>query len=246
MTNEEAKKMLKAKLECLKNETSGINYGCNMRLCEGCSLNYEQGNIGEQKEALDLAIKALEQQPSEDAISRAEALKAIEEEKQDWGNTGVEAIDGCLEAVGNLPSVVPKGVTITDFADKCRECGRIKPCDDCVSREDVIILIDEATEIHPYKVIGDSETYSNYNQGWEDACNWLYANIESDDLKTVTPLQKVGKWIRWYEILKCDGYEDHLPHWKCSECEQEVSPYSAGFINYCPNCGAKMEVEENG
>jgi hypothetical protein len=59
MTNEEAKKMLKAKLECLKNETSGINYGCNMRLCEGCSLNYEQGNIGEQKEALELAIEAL-------------------------------------------------------------------------------------------------------------------------------------------------------------------------------------------
>lgn len=61
MTNEEAKKMLKAKLECLKNETSGINHDCNMRLCDGCSLNYEQGNMGEQKEALDMAIKALEQ-----------------------------------------------------------------------------------------------------------------------------------------------------------------------------------------
>lgn len=60
MTNEEAKKMLKAKLECLKNETSGINYDCNMRLCDGCSLNYEQGNMGEQKEALEMAIKALE------------------------------------------------------------------------------------------------------------------------------------------------------------------------------------------
>jgi hypothetical protein len=61
MTNEEAKKMLKAKLECLKNETSGINHDCNMRLCDGCSLNYEQGNIGEQEEALEIAIKALEQ-----------------------------------------------------------------------------------------------------------------------------------------------------------------------------------------
>lgn len=68
MTNEEAKKMLKAKLECFKNETSGINHDCNMRLCDGCSLNYEQGNMGEQKEALQMAIKALEQQPCEDAI----------------------------------------------------------------------------------------------------------------------------------------------------------------------------------
>lgn len=63
MTNEEAKKMLKAKLECFKNETSGVNHDCNMRLCDGCSLNYEQGNMGEQKEALETAIKALEQQP---------------------------------------------------------------------------------------------------------------------------------------------------------------------------------------
>ena len=61
MTNEEAKKMLKAKLECLKHETSGTDYACNQHLCEGCSLNYEQGNMGEQKEALNIAIKALEQ-----------------------------------------------------------------------------------------------------------------------------------------------------------------------------------------
>ena len=61
MTNEEAKKMLKAKLECFENKISGINYDCNMRLCDGCSLNYEQGNMGEQEEALQMAVKALEQ-----------------------------------------------------------------------------------------------------------------------------------------------------------------------------------------
>ena len=53
-----------------------------------------------------------------------------------------------------------------------------QPCEDAVSRKRVIILIDEASEIHPYKVVGDSNTYSNYNQGWSDACDWLYANIE--------------------------------------------------------------------
>lgn len=62
MTNEEAKKMLKAKLECLKHETSGTNHDCNMRLCDGCALNYEQGNMGEQKKALEMAIKALEKE----------------------------------------------------------------------------------------------------------------------------------------------------------------------------------------
>ena len=61
MTREQAKNMLKAKLECLKHETSGYYFDCNRCNCDECSLNYEQGNMGEQKEALDMAIKALEQ-----------------------------------------------------------------------------------------------------------------------------------------------------------------------------------------
>lgn len=60
MTNEEAKKMLKAKLECLKRETSGTDIDCNYRNCDECDLCYAQGNMGEQKEALDMAIKAVE------------------------------------------------------------------------------------------------------------------------------------------------------------------------------------------
>lgn len=62
MTNEQAKKMIKAKLECLKRETSGTDFDCNNSNCDECPLCYEQGNMGEQKEALDMAIKALEQQ----------------------------------------------------------------------------------------------------------------------------------------------------------------------------------------
>ena len=61
MTNEQAKKLIKAKLECLKRETSGTDFDCNASNCDECPLCYEQGNMGEQKEALDLAIKALEE-----------------------------------------------------------------------------------------------------------------------------------------------------------------------------------------
>lgn len=60
-------------------------------------------------------------------------------------------------------------------------------CEDCISRNRVIMLIDEATEKYPYKIIGLPDTYSNYNQGWADACEWLYANIESDNVPSVTP-----------------------------------------------------------
>ncbi|MBP5424296.1 MAG: hypothetical protein J6Y78_17830 [Paludibacteraceae bacterium] len=76
-----------------------------------------------------------------------------------------------------------------------------QPCEDCISRKRVIMLIDEATEIYPYKIIGLPNTYSDYNQGWTDACNWLYANIESDNLPSVTPQAKDGRWIR------CGNYD---------------------------------------
>ena len=77
MTNEQAMHMLKAKLECLKRETSGTDFDCNNSNCDECSLNYEQGNMGEQKQALDMAIKALEQQPCEDAVSKADVKKYL-------------------------------------------------------------------------------------------------------------------------------------------------------------------------
>ena len=62
MTNEQAKNMLKAKLECLKRETSGTDFDCNNSNCDECSLCYEQGNMREQKLALAMAIMELERQ----------------------------------------------------------------------------------------------------------------------------------------------------------------------------------------
>lgn len=59
--------------------------------------------------------------------------------------------------------------------------------------------------------------------------------------------EKTGHWIRWYEVVEsADGKStDHIPHCKCSECGCEYDSYSAYFIKYCNECGAKMqEVEE--
>ena len=128
MTNEEAKKKLGAKLVCLNNEMSGLNYDCNMNLCNNCSLNYEQGNIGDIIDALYLAIKALEvteqvntshngvqmfpkgvfkaiYEDNDDCISRKDALKAIEEAKQGWEGSERYAIDECHTRIAELPPI---------------------------------------------------------------------------------------------------------------------------------------------
>lgn len=57
MSNNEAIKMLKARLECVTN-LSGDK--CSYSYCADCHLCCEQGSLEEQKEYLDIAIKSLE------------------------------------------------------------------------------------------------------------------------------------------------------------------------------------------
>ena len=62
MTESEALNMIQAKLTCMElYDLSCIEEGCD-RECENCEYNYAQGNNGEQKEALKVAIQALEKQ----------------------------------------------------------------------------------------------------------------------------------------------------------------------------------------
>ena len=142
MTKEEAKKMLKAKLECLKRETSGTDIDCNYRNCDECNLCYEQGNMGEQKEALDMAIKALEQtelnssynsiKPELDCISR-EAVEKITWEEPSYTDA-LNILTEVREKVRALPSVTPqrkRGKWIeVDICNchatlKCSVCDRV-------------------------------------------------------------------------------------------------------------------------
>jgi len=153
MTNEQAKKMLKAKLECLKRETSGTDFDCNRCNCDECSLNYEQGNMGEQKEALDMAIKALEQESCEDAISRQAVLSKIKEVcfSEEWlqfrvdnGSSGQR--DFLINYIEQLPPVTPqlktgRWINVDETHSKCDRCeavfeitspnGEVNYCPNC-------------------------------------------------------------------------------------------------------------------
>jgi hypothetical protein len=54
---------------------------------------------------------------------------------------------------------------------------------------------------------------------------------------SVTPQQRTGRWRK----VSMDKYIQYSTYYyECSECgDQHI-----GQVNYCPNCGAKMEVEE--
>jgi len=66
------------------------------------------------------------------------------------------------------------------------------------------------------------------------------AHIVINDLSPVTPARKIGRWI----------WRTQYWNWVCSECSENptrgtgYTPNNMNGYKYCPNCGAKMEVEE--
>ena len=110
---------------------------------------------------------------------------------------------------------------IEETVAKWKERLEQEPCENAISRQDTLKTIIKHLGIRS----------EEYLLPAEEAIYKVVKNMPS-----ITPQQKVGKWIR---IDK-----DKL---KCSECE--VIHYIAQYpqsanINYCPNCGTKMEVEE--
>lgn len=116
------------------------------------------------------------------------------------------------------------------LADKMSDSGKVavqqiigavedmvenEPCEDCISLNKLDDIITKA--------IDESE-----NQTECQTLRWVLDVMS--ELPSVVPKQKVGRWI---DI----GFSDVV---KCSKCNEmlDFKP------NYCPNCGAKMEVED--
>lgn len=94
-----------------------------------------------------------------------------------------------------------------------------EPCDDCISRQAVLDLFNRSDE------------YS-----WE--MSLLKRKIEK--MPPVTPAEKVGKWTR--ELIRNEYGGCIGAKMICSECGQD-NGYDKR-MNFCPNCGAKMQEVE--
>jgi hypothetical protein len=78
-------------------------------------------------EAKQMAIQALSQEPCTDAVSRDEAINTAIDAVDDWdGGTNLRRTEIIINAMKQLPSVTPKSETVTEFADRCRECGKMR------------------------------------------------------------------------------------------------------------------------
>lgn len=91
-----------------------------------------------------------------------------------------------------------------------------------VPKSDILDLITEENEA------GGFTDYSNYSNLWDEVDDMLAADVQ--------PI-KHGMWITW----------DDSGFTKCSCCNSEyyiadlqTVGDSEGFVNFCPNCGARM------
>jgi hypothetical protein len=51
--------------------------------------------------------------------------------------------------------------------------------DQVKSPDNLDVIIEKVSEMHPYKQLGDRDSYREYNEGWGDACDVLGENIKS-------------------------------------------------------------------
>ncbi len=99
-----------------------------------------------------------------------------------------------------------------------------------VSINDVLKITTRVEKIHPYKVVGDRDSYSPYNEGWSDCVSLIEHYLEQ--LPSAEPERKTGEWI------DIPAYENI----RCSNCRYV---YGGDLYprDFCPHCGADMRGE---
>lgn len=91
-----------------------------------------------------------------------------------------------------------------------RKHGEQEPCDDCISRSAVLAIA------------GDSCLDLDSYEDTREFCD------EINDLPSVTPHPKMGRWI--------EHFDESGKWYECDQCHTDWG----GSVNYCPNCGSKM------
>ena len=109
---------------------------------------------------------------------------------------------------------------------------------DLIRRQDAIDALEKVAELYPWRVPGDRDSYSKYNEAWNDALDRADSEIEA--LPSAQPERETAKFIRWMECKKTANYISYTPHCKCSKCGTE---FLIATIKYCYMCGARMEGE---
>ena len=99
--------------------------------------------------------------------------------------------------------------------------------------EDAVIgALDVLCQEHRYRIPGKRETYSEYNEAWQDALDRAEGAIFN--LPSAQSEPKEGEWV---QIQRCA--RDAQPDLECPFCKHRIGWFDMG--RYCARCGAKLK-----
>lgn len=99
-------------------------------------------------------------------------------------------------------------------------------CEDAISRQAAI----RAIEALQRPIMREESNYYQFKfSGMSEALGAV------ENLPSVMPQQRTGRW----KFIVYDA--NRIGHYECTECHWNVL---MNVSDYCPHCGAKMEVEE--
>ena len=110
---------------------------------------------------------------------------------------------------------------------------------DLIDRQAAIDALLPLYQEHRYRIPGKAETYSQYNEAWQDALSRAEGAIFN--LPSAEPVR------HWHWVFSPDHAEGI-----CVNCQFKIygRPYQGQYLivpyNYCPNCGSRMDGESDG
>lgn len=153
------------------------------------------------------------------------------EEAIKWLNVEASYIE---EDIGN-------GKEILEAYDMAIKALEQQPCEDCISRESLRRKLQARHDFFINAYGGFSNLPQNDKPRVDEITNCTAMVVNEP---SVTPQPKTGRW----EWVQYDS-NPNIGNWHCSEC-RTIVPYMpenakhTPIRKWCPNCGAKMEVEE--
>lgn len=120
------------------------------------------------------------------------------------------------DAIVFFEEVAKKEVDNAKYSKLAIEALKQEPCEDCISRQAVLDIAKSSKS------------------------NWIDNSVlfkRVNELSPVTPQPKMGHWVE-LGYLENDNYD-----FECSVCHHTDTHSKTVKVNYCWNCGAKMEWE---
>lgn len=93
--------------------------------------------------------------------------------------------------------------------------------------------------------IVDAVKSAVWSQSGKVLCGKIYSQINAIPVVNATPVIH-GRWVKMTGMMP----PEYHGHYECSECQWHMKGLRNSWtreedLNYCPNCGAKMETKND-